>query len=52
MTRVDYTSYATDYVALSTEEKPVENMVDGSTLLEVDTSTIYVFYQGTWYAQN
>lgn len=52
MTRVDYTSYATDYVCLSTETKETENIANGSTLLEVDTSTIYVFYNGTWYVQN
>lgn len=52
MTRVDYTSYATDYVCLSTETKETEGIANGSTLLEVDTSRIYVFYNGTWYAQN
>ena len=51
MTRVDYTSYATDYVCLSTEEKTTENIANGSTLLEVDTSIIYVFYNGNWYSQ-
>lgn len=52
MTRVDYTSYATDYICLSTEEKTTEGITNGSTLLEVDTSTIYVFYNGVWYSQN
>ena len=52
MTRVDYTSKATDYICLSTETKMTEDIADGATLLEVDTSTIYVMYHGTWYAQN
>ena len=52
MTRVDYTSYATDYICDSTETKETDGIADGATLLEVDTSTIYVMYKGTWYAQN
>ena len=52
MTRVDYTGCATDYVCLSSETKETEGIANGSTLLEVDTSTIYVFYNGTWYVQN
>lgn len=52
MTRVDYTSKATDFICLSTEEKTTDDVANGSTLLEVDTSTIYVFYEGIWYAQN
>lgn len=39
-----------DYIGLSTEEKPSENVPDGSTFLEVDKAIAYIFYQGTWYA--
>lgn len=39
-----------DYIGLSTEEKPLTDVVDGSTLLEVDTATAYIFYDGAWYA--
>lgn len=35
---------------LSTETKPT-NTSNKSILLEVDTGTWYVFYEGTWYAQ-
>ena len=40
-----------DYIGLSTEEKPIEDVNDGSTLLEVDTGDSYIFYQGNWYKQ-
>lgn len=49
MTRYDYTSTATDYIGLSSE---TENIADGSTFLEVDTSKMFVFYKGTWYEQS
>ena len=51
MMRYDYTCAATDYIGLSNEPKETENIADGSTLLEVDTSKMYVFYKGTWYEQ-
>ena len=46
------TSYKTqyEYIGLASEEKPTEDVPDGSTFLEVDTATAYIFYQGTWYA--
>lgn len=37
-------------VVLSSETKPT-NVENGKPLLEVDTGTWYVFYEGTWYAQ-
>lgn len=40
-----------DYVGLSTEEKPTEDIEDGSTFLEVDKGDTYIFYEGTWYKQ-
>lgn len=52
MTRYDYTSTATDYIGLSSETKETENIADGSTFLEVDTSKMFVFYKGTWYEQS
>ena len=42
---------ADDYIGLSTEEKPIEDVNDGSTLLEVDTGYSYIFYEGVWYKQ-
>ena len=42
---------ADDYIGLSTEEKPIDDVKDGSTLLEVDTGCSYIFYQGNWYKQ-
>ena len=35
---------------LSSETKPTD-LPNGTPLLEVDTATWYVFYNGTWYAQ-
>lgn len=38
-----------DIVILSTESKPTENLKNGSTLYEVDTAKLYVWYNGSWY---
>lgn len=38
-----------DIVILSTEEKPTVNLKNGSTLYEVDTAKLYVWYEGYWY---
>lgn len=38
-----------DIVILSTETKPTENLKNGSTLYEVDTTKLYVWYNGSWY---
>lgn len=38
-----------DIVILSTELKPTENLKNGSTLYEVDTTKLYVWYNGNWY---
>lgn len=38
-----------DIVILSTESKPTENLKNGSTLYEVDTTKLYVWYNGSWY---
>lgn len=38
-----------DIVILSTEEKPTVNLKNGSTLYEVDTAKLYVWYEGSWY---
>jgi len=38
-----------DIVILSTEEKPTINLKNGSTLYEVDTAKLYVWYKGSWY---
>lgn len=40
-----------DYLGLSTEDKPTEKAVNGSTYYEVDTSKFYIYYDGEWYEQ-
>lgn len=42
--------YRFDYLRLSSEGKP-EPVVDGSSLYEVDTQKLYLYYKGTWYLQ-
>ena len=49
--RVDMVCNKTDFIGLSTEIKPVEDIYDGTTFYEVDTSTLFIFYLGTWYEQ-
>lgn len=44
-----------DFVGLSTEIKPDntnEKVVNGSTFYEVDTSKLFIYYNGTWYEQS
>lgn len=43
--------YRFDYLRLSSEAKP-EPVVDGSSLYEVDTQKLYLYYKGTWYSQS
>lgn len=40
-----------EIIGLSTEEKPTENIINGSTYKEVDTTKLFIFYNGTWYEQ-
>lgn len=40
-----------DLVGLSSGTKPTD-VKNGSTFLEVDTSDVYIFYEGTWYNQS
>lgn len=40
-----------NYIGLSTEEKPTENVDDGSTFLCADTADTFIFYDGAWYKQ-
>lgn len=40
-----------DFLGLSTDEKKTTGVIDGSTFYEVDTSSFYIFYDGTWYEQ-
>lgn len=40
-----------DYIGLSTEDKPSEKAVNGTTFYEVDTATFFIFYNGQWYEQ-
>ena len=42
--------YKADLLGLSTDEKP-SNQIDGTTFYEVDTSTFFIWYKGTWYEQ-
>lgn len=45
--------YRYDFIGLSTDEKPTpttsNEVVDGSTYYESDTSKLYVWYSGEWY---
>lgn len=45
-------NYRLDFVRLAGEEKPITGVEDGSTLYEVDTQVLYIFYKGTWYEQS
>lgn len=38
-----------DIVILSTEPKPTKNLKNGSTLYEVDTASLYIWYEDNWY---
>lgn len=38
-----------NYTILSTETKPINEIRDGDTLLEVDTGNVYVFHNGSWW---
>ena len=42
--------FRVDILGLSTDSKP-ETSIDGTTFYEVDTSTLYIYYKGTWYKQ-
>jgi hypothetical protein len=45
--------YRWDFLGLSTDPKPTaetsENVTNGSTYYEPDTSKLYIYYDGTWY---
>lgn len=45
--------YRWDFLGLSTDAKPTaetsENVTNGSTYYEADTSKLYIYYDGTWY---
>jgi hypothetical protein len=44
-----------DFVGLSTDQKPTnanDKVVNGSTFYEVDTSKLFIYYEGTWYEQS
>lgn len=43
--------YRTDIVGLSTEEKPIKGLENGSTYYCVDNGDLYIFYKGEWYSQ-
>ena len=42
-----------NFIGLSSEDKPSEGeyVTNGSTFLEVDTSTKYIYYNNQWYQQ-
>lgn len=42
-----------NFIGLSSEDKPSEGeyVTDGSTFLEVDTSSKYIYYKNNWYKQ-
>lgn len=41
-----------DFLGLSTESKPTDKAVNGSTFYEVDTSKLYIYYEEEWYEQS
>lgn len=41
-----------DFVGLSTDTKPTQELRNGSTFYTVDTQELYIWYKGTWYNQN
>lgn len=43
--------YRIDIVGLSTDDKPVEKIENGSTFYCVDNQQLFVFYNGIWYLQ-
>lgn len=43
--------YRVDFVGLSTDEKPSEQLENGSTYYTVDTQELYIYYEGEWYLQ-
>lgn len=42
--------YTVEYRGLSTDTKPTENVVNGSSFIEIDTGKVYLFDAdgGTW----
>lgn len=48
---MEFWEHRADFLGLSTEEKPTENLVNGTSLYEVDTSKFFIWYKGTWYEQ-
>lgn len=48
---MDFLEFRFDYLGLSTEGKPNQNLVNGTTFYEVDTMKFYIYYKGTWYLQ-
>lgn len=38
-----------DFIGLSTDLKPTDRAVNGTTFYETDTSKLYIFYNGEWY---
>lgn len=43
--------YRVDFVGLSTDEKPSDQLENGSTYYTVDTQELYIYYEGEWYLQ-
>lgn len=38
-----------NYIGLSSEEKPLDNVKNGESFYEVDTKKCYIYYNGQWY---
>lgn len=47
--KIGYMRHSYDWIGLSTETKPGTDVDNGSTFLEVDTSKVFIYYNGTWY---
>lgn len=48
----NFLKWRLDFVKLAAESNPTEGVENGSTLYEVDTGKLYIYYKGTWYEQD
>ena len=49
---MEFLNVRIDFVGLSTDTKPTQELRNGSTFYTVDTQELYIWYKGTWYNQN
>lgn len=48
----NFLKWRLDFVKLADEDNPTDGVENGSTLYEVDTGKLYIYYKGTWYEQD